>query len=60
MQHIEGIAYSDDYWLVECPQCGRSAEYEGYFDSSDIYKCRYCDEKFMVDRIVFENDNYIE
>ena len=59
MEHIQGEAITEDYWIIECPKCRNTEEYEGFFDSSEQYECKYCNERFMVDKIVFENGDEI-
>ncbi len=56
---VRGHAYSDDHWLVNCPNCGRGRQWEGYFDPEDIYRCILCGQKFRCERIVFNDGSFI-
>lgn len=61
MQNTIGYAIDDDdmHWEVVCPSCGKRLEYEGYFDSMDINECD-CGCSFLTDRVIFEDDSFIE
>lgn len=57
---VIGTAITEDNWIVECPHCGNEAEYEGYFDPGDEYRCKKCKKKYYVDKLVFINGNEIK
>lgn len=57
---ISGIAITEDNWIVYCPHCDKQSEYEGFFDSEDIYKCPSCKNKFIISEIVFIDGRMIE
>jgi len=57
---VDGFAINDDdtNWRVFCPNCGRSIEYAGYFDSSEVTRCE-CGDRFTTRRVYFDNGSYI-
>lgn len=60
LEEITGYAITDDNWITECPYCRREEEWQGFFDSVDIYECRECKRKFRVEKIEFEDGSYIK
>jgi len=48
-----------EHWKVECPECGKELEYEGFFDSGEIYSCE-CNCKFQVNKLWINENEYIE
>lgn len=53
---VEG---DDMHWTVSCPECNNEFEYEGYFDSSDITKCK-CGCVFRTDKVWINDEMYIQ
>lgn len=49
----------DMHWTVNCPECERELEYTGYFDRSDLNKCK-CGCEFLTERVEFENGDFIQ
>jgi hypothetical protein len=49
----------DMHWTVACPVCEKEFEYEGFFDSSDVTKCK-CGTEFKTRRVYFDDGGYIE
>ena len=54
-----GTAYSDDNWIVNCPECEKEFEYTGFFCQDDITKCSW-GTSFKTLKIEFEDGSYIE
>ena len=50
---------SDDHWTVTCPVCESEIEYEGFFDSGELNKCK-CGTEFKTRRVWIDDKNYIE
>lgn len=52
------VAYSvndqDDRWIVFCPNCDHSQEYEGFFDPADPYTCKMCKKEFTAKHMEIE------
>lgn len=48
----------DMHWTVDCPQCEKQYEYEGFFDSSDETICS-CGCNFLTSRVWIDEWNYI-
>ena len=61
MKKVDGHAIGDDdmNWTVECPECLKEIEYEGYFESSDLNRCK-CGCYFLTRRVYFDDGSYIE
>lgn len=57
-----GYAIDDDdmHWHLNCPVCAFEMEFQGFFDSSDLYTCTACSCVFNVKKIFFSNDSYIQ
>jgi len=60
MKTTEGQAIDecDDHWTVNCPDCDKEFEYEGYFDSDDITVCK-CGCKFKTTKVWINETQYI-
>lgn len=61
MKHTaEGYSVDGDdmHWTVNCPECGKEFEYEGYFDSSDETKCK-CGCVFTTQKVWIDEFTYI-
>lgn len=58
--YSEGFAIDGDdmHWTVDCPQCGKRYEYQGFFDSSDDTICQ-CGCTFKTSRVWLDESNYI-
>ncbi|MEO6707190.1 MAG: hypothetical protein ABIN04_15230 [Ginsengibacter sp.] len=58
---VEGYSIDEDdmHWTVNCPDCDKEYEYEGYFDSSDITKCR-CGCEFKTACVWVTENEYIK
>lgn len=53
----------DEYgenWEHTCPYCNAQYESTGYFDSSLIHTCDKCTKEYIVERIYFEDESYIQ
>ena len=61
MKIVDGWSIDDDdmNWTVECPECLKELEYTGYFEASDVNKCK-CGCSFLTRRVYFEDGGYIE
>lgn len=55
---VVGTAFTEDHWLVNCPNCDKEFEYNGFFDSEEITECK-CGTNFKTSKIEFENGDYI-
>ncbi len=53
----------DEYgeeWFVLCPHCESEQEFVGFFDSSKSETCGKCKKEYIVSRIYFSDESYIE
>lgn len=50
----------DMHWSAECPECGNSMEFKGYFDPTEIAVCTNCHCMFVMTKIYFENGDYFQ
>ena len=48
-----------DHWIVECPNCSKEFEYEGYFDRDDVTNCP-CGTKFKTKKVWINDERYIQ
>lgn len=55
----EAVGKDDTHWIVECPNCEKSYEYEGYYDPDDKTICERCGITFITIRVEFENGSYM-
>lgn len=58
---VDGYSIDGDdmHWIVSCPTCERDLEYQGYFDSGEINKCK-CGTDFKTRRVYFDDVRYME
>ena len=61
MNKTEGYAIDGDdmHWRAECPTCGSSYEYTGYFDSGEVEHCRKCGTDFKITKVWIDDKHYI-
>lgn len=61
IETAEGHAIDGDdmHWTVNCPNCDIEIEYKGYFDSSDLNKCK-CGCRFTTTKVWIDEKYYIE
>ena len=59
MRILEGSALNEagDEWVVSC-DCGKDIEYQGFFDTEDMYTCPNCKVNFRIKRIWFDDSRY--
>lgn len=60
MKTAEGTAVNgaDDHWIVECPVCEKSFEYQGFFDPDEITECK-CGCRFKTNRVLINDTQFI-
>lgn len=61
MKTAQGYFNDDDdmSWVVNCPDCDAEIEYEGFYDSSDVTKCK-CGCEFTTSCVYFSNGNFVK
>jgi len=57
--HGNSINGTDDYWSVDCPNCGKEYKYTGFFDSGDKTNCE-CGVTFITTKVWIDEYNYIQ
>lgn len=58
---VYGFAIDNDetHWTVDCPKCKKELEYQGFFDSGIVNNCT-CGAEFIIQRVYFDDESYIE
>lgn len=61
IKRVDGYSVGGDdmNWTVECPECQKEIEYEGYFDEDDLNKCN-CGCEFKTEKVWVDENNYIQ
>ena len=49
-----------EHWGHTCPNCQAEYESTGFFDSSLIHNCNKCKKDYVVCRIYWPDDSYIQ
>ena len=62
VKKTSGIALNDegDEWTVNCPQCGKENQYEGFFDPDDESTCKACGTVFVTTHLNCEDGGIIK
>lgn len=53
------INNDDMHFVIECPNCQREHEYEGWFDSYDVSTCRKCGSIFRAKKLIMGDGSII-
>lgn len=61
MNKTPAYSINDDdmHWQISCPDCNYSYEYEGFFDSSEPYKCNKCGCEFKASYMEIGNGDRV-
>lgn len=62
LRTVGGYAIDGDdmHYTTGCPYCDYEIEWQGWFDPDDKHICPKCKEKFYVNKVWIDDNNYVQ